>query len=95
MTETVWLDCDPGTDDALAIILAAYSPKINLIGISTVAGNQIIEKTTRNALNVLNIIGMINNDHLSLPLVQGHHRPLLRKPIVCEEIFGKQNNFIF
>ena len=73
--------------------MAAYSPNINLIGISTVAGNQIIEKTTKNALNVLNVSGLLKNNDLAFPFVQGHHRPLIRKPIVCEEIFGKQ--FIF
>lgn len=48
-----WLDCDPGHDDMLAIILAALSDKINLIGISTSAGNSTIEHTTQNALNIL------------------------------------------
>jgi inosine-uridine nucleoside N-ribohydrolase len=69
--------------------MAAYSKNINLIGVSTVAGNQILEKTTNNALNVLNIIGCLKDNQLSFPLLQGHHRPLLRRPIVCEEIFGK------
>lgn len=49
----VWLDCDPGHDDMLAIILAALSEEINLIGISTSAGNSTIENTTQNALNIL------------------------------------------
>ena len=76
-------------DDAFAILMAAYSKNINLIGLSTVAGNQILEKTTSNAINVLNVIGCLNDGSLNIPLVQGHHRPLIRKPIVCEEIFGK------
>jgi uridine nucleosidase len=42
----VWLDCDPGHDDALAIILAAYHPSLKLIGISTTHGNQTVDKTT-------------------------------------------------
>jgi inosine-uridine nucleoside N-ribohydrolase len=49
-----------GHDDAFAIFLAGYSPKLNLLGISTVHGNQTAEKTTKNALNVLNICGLQN-----------------------------------
>ena len=48
----VWLDCDPGIDDAFAIVLAAFSDAIDLIGISTVSGNQSIDKITFNALKV-------------------------------------------
>jgi purine nucleosidase len=47
-----WLDCDPGLDDAFAIVLAAFSDAIDLIGISTVSGNQTIDKITYNALKV-------------------------------------------
>eukprot|EP00878_Enallax_costatus_P031411 GHUV01034353.1.p1 GENE.GHUV01034353.1~~GHUV01034353.1.p1 ORF type:complete len:217 (+),score=31.85 GHUV01034353.1:1337-1987(+) len=54
----VWLDCDPGHDDAMAIILAGYSPALKLLGISTVASNQVVEKTTRNALDVLDLCGL-------------------------------------
>ena len=46
------LDCDPGHDDAVAIMLAGKSPAIDLLGITVVAGNQTLEKTVRNALNV-------------------------------------------
>ena len=53
-----WLDCDPGHDDAMAIILAGYSPSIQLLGISTVAGNQSVEKVTQNALDVLDLVGL-------------------------------------
>jgi purine nucleosidase len=48
----VWLDCDPGLDDAFAIVLAAFSDAIDLIGMSTVSGNQTIDKITYNALKV-------------------------------------------
>ena len=53
----VWLDCDPGHDDMMAIILAALSEQLNLIGISTSAGNSILENTTQNTLNILAQIG--------------------------------------
>lgn len=52
----VWLDCDPGHDDFVAIILAGMSEEIELVGISTSAGNQTLEKTTVNALRCLEII---------------------------------------
>lgn len=54
----VWLDCDPGHDDAMAIMLAGYNPAVKLLGISTVASNQVVEKTTRNALDVLDLCGL-------------------------------------
>ena len=46
------IDCDPGHDDAVAIMLAARNPKLELLGITTVRGNQTLEKVTRNALNI-------------------------------------------
>ena len=46
------IDCDPGYDDAVAILLAAGSPAIDLLAITTVAGNQTIEKVTKNALRI-------------------------------------------
>ena len=50
----IWLDCDPGHDDALAIVLAGWSPAVRLLGVSTVHGNAPLAATTRNALTVLN-----------------------------------------
>jgi inosine-uridine nucleoside N-ribohydrolase len=61
----IWLDCDPGIDDTFAIILTAYSSKINLLGISTVSGNSNIEYMTRNTLKVLNLIGFIGNENIT------------------------------
>ncbi|KAI8466212.1 MAG: putative tRNA synthetase [Monoraphidium minutum] len=80
----VWLDCDPGHDDAMAIILAAYDPRLQLLGISTVAGNQSVEKVTRNALDILEFAGVEG-----VGVVMGQGRPLLRpSPILCPEIHG-------
>eukprot|EP01111_Echinosteliopsis_oligospora_P009903 TRINITY_DN2994_c0_g1_i3.p1 TRINITY_DN2994_c0_g1~~TRINITY_DN2994_c0_g1_i3.p1 ORF type:complete len:299 (-),score=77.98 TRINITY_DN2994_c0_g1_i3:160-1056(-) len=81
--QLVWLDCDPGHDDAFAIILAGYSNKIKLLGISTALGNQSIEKTTQNALKVLSISGL---DHIDV--VRGQAAPLIRPPMECPEIHG-------
>lgn len=67
---------DPGHDDAFAIMLAGHSPELELIGISTSAGNQTVAKTTRNALNVLNISGLGH-----IPVVPGQNQPLLRPAV--------------
>ena len=47
----ILLDCDPGHDDAIALLLALASPEVELLGITTVPGNQTLEKTTVNALS--------------------------------------------
>ena len=51
------LDCDPGSDDAIAIMLALYSEKLQLKAITTVNGNRIVPKTTENALRVVEFLG--------------------------------------
>eukprot|EP01112_Ceratiomyxa_fruticulosa_P006854 TRINITY_DN1776_c0_g1_i2.p1 TRINITY_DN1776_c0_g1~~TRINITY_DN1776_c0_g1_i2.p1 ORF type:complete len:335 (-),score=44.09 TRINITY_DN1776_c0_g1_i2:73-1077(-) len=79
----VWLDCDPGHDDAFAIILAGHNESIDLLGISTVAGNQTVQKTTINALTVLAISGLEHVD-----VVAGQTVPLMRPSIICPEIHG-------
>jgi purine nucleosidase/pyrimidine-specific ribonucleoside hydrolase len=66
----VLLDCDPGHDDALAILLAAASPAIDLLGITTVAGNQTLPKTTLNARRVCTVAGIT-----SVPIAAGRDRP--------------------
>jgi len=66
----VWLDCDPGLDDIMAIILAARDGRINLLGVSTSPGNSTLENTTRNALDVLHIIGRDD-----VPVVMGSPKP--------------------
>ena len=84
-----WLDCDPGLDDIFAIILATQNEKLNLLGISSVAGNQTLEKTTRNVLNVLNMSGMLDKvESSALPVVKGADRPLLRDLITAAHVHG-------
>ena len=77
------LDCDPGHDDAVALLLLGSSSLFNVLGVTTVAGNQTIEKTTRNALNVLDFLG------LPYKVYPGARRPLRRAPVVCAEIHGE------
>jgi purine nucleosidase len=67
------LDCDPGHDDALAILLAHGSPAIELVAITTVAGNQTLAKVTENARAVAAIAGITG-----VPIAAGMHRPLVR-----------------
>ena len=57
MSTPIILDCDPGIDDALAIAFATASPEIDLIGLTTVAGNVELAKTTANALAVASFVG--------------------------------------
>ena len=52
MSIPIFLDCDPGHDDAIALLLALASPEVELLGVTTVHGNQTLDKTTENALRV-------------------------------------------
>lgn len=67
------MDCDPGSDDAMAIFLAAYSPLIDLIGISTVHGNSSLENVTKNAVALLEFAGIEG-----IQVYKGAHKPLTR-----------------
>eukprot|EP00871_Galdieria_phlegrea_P005466 jgi/Galph1/5920/GphlegSOOS_G4608.1 len=71
---SILLDCDPGHDDAFAIILAAYSEGINLLGITTVSGNQTVDKTTVNAIRILYIGGLLEKN---IPVAKGASYPLI------------------
>lgn len=82
MTRKVILDCDPGHDDAMAILLAAK--RLAVLGITTVAGNQSIEKVTTNALKVVELAGLAH-----IPVAQGAAHPLLRPPRYAPEIHGQ------
>jgi inosine-uridine nucleoside N-ribohydrolase len=81
---TVILDCDPGHDDAIALLLALGSPEINLLGVTTVAGNQTLEKTTANAIRVLDHV-----DRRDVPVAAGAPRPLVREPRTAGEVHGE------
>jgi len=77
------LDCDPGHDDAIAILLAGSSNEIELLGISVVSGNQTVDKTARNAYNVSSYLG------INVPIAIGCDRPLIREKLNCGEIHGE------
>ena len=80
----VILDCDPGHDDAIALLLALGSPEIELLGVTTVAGNQTLEKTTANAIRVLEFAGRGN-----VPVAAGAERPLVRPQYVASYVHGE------
>jgi len=76
------LDCDPGHDDAIAMLMAAKHPAIDLLGITIVAGNQTLEKTLINGLNVCQHVG------IDVPVYSGMTLPMVRKQVVAENIHG-------
>jgi len=78
------LDCDPGHDDAIALLLAHGNPNIELVAVTTVAGNAPVDKTTRNALAVAQIAGITG-----VPFAAGASRPLVRPARFAETIHGE------
>ena len=78
------LDCDPGHDDAIALLLALASPEVELLGVTTVAGNQTLEKTTANAIRILEFAG-----HTDVSVAAGASRPLVREPYVAKYVHGE------
>ena len=83
MSTPILLDCDPGHDDAIALLLALASPELELLGVTTVAGNQTVEKTTANAIRVLELVGS------DVPVAAGAGRPLVRDPYVAAYVHGE------
>lgn len=84
MPRKIILDCDPGHDDAVAMLLAHGNPDIELVGVTTVMGNQTIDKVTRNALSVARVAGITG-----VPFARGAARPLVRPLETAESIHGE------
>ena len=84
MSTPILLDCDPGHDDAIALLLACASPEVELRGVTTVAGNQTLEKTTANAIRVLELAG-----RGEVPVAAGSPRPLVRGRVVAANVHGE------
>ena len=84
MSTPILIDCDPGHDDAMAILLALASPEVELVGVTTVAGNQTLAKTTANALRVLELAGRGD-----IPVAAGADRPLERDAHVAKDVHGE------
>lgn len=77
------LDCDPGHDDALAMIVALARPELELLAVTTVAGNAVLDATTRNALRVLTLVGRTD-----VPVGAGAAGPLVRSLHVASNVHG-------
>ena len=84
MATRILIDCDPGHDDAIALLLALASPEVDLLGVTTVSGNQTLDKTTVNALKVLEFAGRSD-----VPVAAGADRPLLRAQYVAKYVHGE------
>ena len=82
-TRKIILDCDPGHDDALAIMLATASPELELLGVTTVAGNTLMENATRNALIVLDMV-----NRADIPVHAGCDRPRVRELRTAASMHG-------
>ncbi|KAH0790287.1 nucleoside hydrolase [Histomonas meleagridis] len=79
------IDCDPGHDDMVAIMLMVYSPSLSIQYISTTHGNQTVNKTYINARRTLNLIHRADK----IPVYRGYASPLIREGVACPEIHGE------
>jgi len=81
--QKIIIDCDPGIDDALALVFARGHPQLRLCGITTVAGNVGLDQTTANALGVRDFLGMPE-----VPVVAGSPAPLTRPMLRGGDVHG-------
>ena len=80
----VIMDCDPGIDDGIALAYAAaHQDELELLAITTFAGNATIDKVTKNALELVDFYG------LKVPVARGQERPLVKEVIHAEEFHGE------
>lgn len=77
-------DCDPGQDDAIALMAMLANPAVNVIAVTTVAGNVHVTKTARNAKQILELCG-----HGTVPVYAGAEHPLRRQLVTLESVFGE------
>ena len=84
MARKIILDCDPGHDDVVALALAIGSPEVELLALTTVVGNQTLEKVTHNALSAARVLGLDD-----VPVAAGCPRPLVREHEPADDIHGE------
>ena len=78
------LDCDPGHDDAFALMMAVASPEIDLLAVTTSAGNQTPDKTLNNALRMLTLL-----HQKQIPVAGGNQKPLMQDLMIADDVHGK------
>jgi len=77
-------DCDPGHDDAISLILACSTKRLDILAVTTSAGNQTPDKTLNNALRILTLLGRHNT-----PVAGGAIKPLARELIIADNVHGE------
>jgi hypothetical protein len=84
MALPIILDCDPGHDDAIALVLALASPELELKAVTSSAGNQTPDKTLHNVLRMLTLL-----KHTDIPVAGGATKPLMRELIIADNVHGE------
>jgi inosine-uridine nucleoside N-ribohydrolase len=84
MPKPVIIDCDPGHDDAMALMLAVASPELDLVAVTTVAGNQTLDRVTANAIRVLDVV-----DAKDIPVAAGADRGLIHTTSAAGDVHGE------
>ncbi|MDW2714871.1 pyrimidine-specific ribonucleoside hydrolase RihA [Klebsiella pasteurii] len=84
MAQPVIIDCDPGHDDAIALVLALASPELDVKAVTSSAGNQTPDKTLRNVLRMLTLL-----KRPDIPVAGGALKPLMRELIIADNVHGE------
>ncbi|MEX7696230.1 pyrimidine-specific ribonucleoside hydrolase RihA, partial [Enterobacter hormaechei] len=84
MAQPIILDCDPGHDDAIALVLALASPELDVKAVTSSAGNQTPDKTLRNVLRMLTLL-----KRTDIPVAGGAIKPLMRELIIADNVHGE------
>ncbi len=90
MALPIIIDCDPGHDDAIALVLALASPELEVKAITSSAGNQTPEKTLRNVLRMLTLL-----KRPDIPVAGGAVKPLMRELIIADNVHGESGSLLF
>jgi len=88
----VLIDCDPGHDDAIMLLISCFTKRFKIVGVTTSSGNQTVDKTTRNASNLLHYF-----NREDIPIAKGHRKPMARQVMTCGQIHGASglDGFVF